>query len=434
MTAANPGAAGNQIGILFVNPEANNASLSITVANNLIAVSLATGSAGAITSTASQILTALAANTAASALVTAALAAGSSGAGVVTPFTATYLTGGQDAAFPLNTPVLVTSSSNAIALAGTGGTIPQALQDIFDQTGAAVVVVNVAVGSDAGLSEVTGSSTAYTGVWAFLNAQSLTGVRPRILVAPGFSSTLAVAQAMNAVAMRLRAIHITDGPNTTNANAVTYAGNFGSDRQYLVDPQVEISSNGSTINAPASARVAGVIALTDNSLGFWYSPSNKPIQNIVGLARPIGYTAGDYYSGANILNAANVATIINLNGFRLWGNRATSGNFLVSRRIADLIEDSIQAAIIWAVDRPVNKSFLEDVSAYVNQYISTLKQLGAIIDGRCWPDPNLNSPANLQAGNPYFNFDFVGPYPAERITFQVSVNNGYLTEIITSGN
>ena len=338
--------------------------------------------------------------------------------------------------FPLNTPVLVTPGSSLVANAngsGITGTIGHALNGIFNECSTAVIVVNVGLGSDAGLSEVIGSSSANTGVYALTHAEAITGFVPRILIAPTFSNQTGVATAMDAVASRLRAISIIEGPNTTDANAVTFAATLSSDREYLVDPKFYVFDE---LNAvPNSARVAGVIAATDNSLGFWYSPSNKQFQSVIGTARPIDYRRSDQYCAANILNEANVATVINQSGqWLLWGNRATSGNFLVSRRIADIIEDSIESAMAWAIDRPVDATYLQDVAAKVNAFLATLKNKGAIIDGKCWPDAALNTPSNLSAGQVYFDFDYVGPYPAEQITFKVAVNNGYLTEITSSGS
>ena len=45
--------------------------------------------------------------------------------------------------FPVNTPVLIAGSLLEAAKLGTSGTLPQAMDAIFDQTGAMVVVVRV---------------------------------------------------------------------------------------------------------------------------------------------------------------------------------------------------------------------------------------------------------------------------------------------------
>ncbi|WP_408939017.1 phage tail sheath C-terminal domain-containing protein [Haematospirillum jordaniae] len=54
--------------------------------------------------------------------------------------------------------------------------------------------------------------------------------------------------------------------------------------------------------------------------------------------------------------------------------------------------------------------------------------MGAVLGGRCWADPDLNTPANITQGKIYFNFDFTPPYPAEHITFRSHLVNDYIKE------
>jgi len=65
----------------------------------------------------------------------------------------------------------------------------------------------------------------------------------------------------------------------------------------------------------------------------------------------------------------------------------------------------------------------------VNAYLRYLKNIGAILGGQCWADPELNSPDQVEQGKVTFDFDFTPPYPAEHITFRSRMVNGYLTEI-----
>lgn len=96
------------------------------------------------------------------------------------------------AKFPLNTPVLVASRSDMAGL-GTTGTIPSALDLIYDQAGAVVVVVRVTEGAseEATMTNVVGginaTTGAYEGVDAFLAAEGAVGFSPRVLIAPGFT-------------------------------------------------------------------------------------------------------------------------------------------------------------------------------------------------------------------------------------------------------
>lgn len=446
-TAANEGVAGNGISVKLVNPNANNAALSVTVDGLQIVVNLATSAGGAITTTATQLIAAIAANTAAAALVTASNTGASTGAGVVPVVARTFLAGGLDEAFPLDTPVLIAGSRAHAGKLGETGTLPRALDGIFDQTGAVVVVVRVAEGVDdaATMANVIGgvnvTTGAYEGLQAFLAAKSVTGQTPRILCAPGFThqrDTTAnpVVAELIGVAERLRAVIVADGPNTTDADAIQYAGDFGSKRILVVEPFVKVLN---TVTAeieeePASARVAGLIAKIDNDRGFWWSPSNQTINGIVGTSRPIDFTLGDSNSRANLLNEAKVACIIREDGFRLWGNRTLSDDpkwaFLSVVRTADIINDSILVNHRWAVDRNITRTYLEDVAGGVNAYLDTLKAQEAILGGECWPDPDLNTPANISAGKVYFTFEFTPPYPAEHVIFRSQLVNDYITEIL----
>ena len=357
------------------------------------------------------------------------------------------------AAFPLNTPVLVAGNRTEAAkldLIGTGlGTLPGALDGIFDQIGAVVIVVRVEEGVDepATLANIVGGvdagTGAYEGVHALAAAESVVGFTPRILCAPGWThqrpTDLAnpVVAELEGIASRLRALIVADGPNTNDADAQTYAGDWGtSGRVYVVDPWVKVlDSAGSPVDEPSSARVAGVIARTDNDRGFWFSPSNKGIFGIIGTSRPVDFKLGDAASRANLLNENNVATIIRQDGFRLWGNRVPTADpkwqFVSVRRTADILHESLQRAHLWAVDRNITKTYLEDVSDGVNGYIATLVELGALLGGRCFPDPDLNTPASITEGKVYFNLEFTPPYPAEHITFRSHLVDTYISEALS---
>lgn len=245
----------------------------------------------------------------------------------------------------------------------------------------------------------------------------------------------AVVAELIGIAERLRAVIIADGPNTTDSAAIAYAGDFGSPRVYLVDPWVNVMDGDGNLSAePPSARVAGLIAKIDNDRGFWWSPSNQTINGIVGTVRAVDFKLGDANSRANLLNEQDVATIIRQDGFRLWGNRTLSSDpkwaFLSVRRTADILNESLQRAHMWAVDRNITKTYLRDVEEGVNAYIRSLVAQGALIGGRCWADPDLNTPANIAQGKVFFNFDFTAPYPAEHITFRSILTTDYLEELV----
>mgnify|MGYP001639920583 CR=1 FL=1 len=244
----------------------------------------------------------------------------------------------DEEAFPLNTPVLIAGSLREAAKLKAKedtenkgeGTLPGALDSIFDQAGAVVVVIRVAKGDTdtettanviGGVNATTGN---YEGLKALLGAESKLGVVPRILVAPGFThqrdnAANAVVAELKGIAQRMRAVVIADGPNKNDEAAIQYAGDFGDARVYVVDPWVlKLDDKGKTVAAPASPCVAGLLARIDNDEGFWVSPSNHEISGIVGTARPVDFTLGDSNARANLLNEKKIATIVRQDGYRLW--------------------------------------------------------------------------------------------------------------------
>ena len=329
-------------------------------------------------------------------------------------------------AFPLNKPILIAASRAEAAKLGSAGTLPSAIDSIFDQAGALVIAVRVAEGVDdtATLANIIGgvTPTGSTGVQCLIDSESITGCSPRILIAPGFTSEKSVADELLSIATRLRAIVIIDGPDTTDEDAIQYAAQFGSPRAFLVDPAVRsLNEDASEEVRPSSPIVAGLIAKSDNDRGFWWSPSNQEILGITGTTRPIDFLLGDTNSRANLLNEKNITTIIRESGFRLWGNRTLSTDpvwaFLSTRRTADVIADSIQRAHLWAVDRPVTRQLCESIADSVNAYIRNLATLGAVLGGECWYDREDNPNGELSQGKVRFRYKFTTPPPAERIGF-----------------
>lgn len=421
---------GNQYSVRVIKPSAPSSALAVYINDKAVTVSLATDGTGVATTTATLLLAALNGNEDFAAKLTAELPIGSSGAGLVAPAQTQFLTGGKREAFPLGVPTLVAGSKAEAVRLGTEGTLPEAIDLIFQQAGAVIVVVRVAEGEDSAETSANVAAAAD----ALIQSESVVGFAPRILIAPGFTHQLSVATALITAAERLRAVVVADGPDTTDAEAIAYAGNFGTDRLYIVDPGVKVvDDSGDTVILPASAVAAGLIVKQDNTIGFWASPSNTAINGIIGTTRPIDFAMGDIASRANLLNEQRVATIIRQNGFRLWGNRSTAADpkfsFLCVRRTADIIQDSILRAHLWAVDMGITANYLADVTESVNAYLRDLKAKGAIAGGTCWPNGELNTPANIAAGKVYFDFDFSPSYPAERVVFRSIITNKYLADL-----
>lgn len=430
-TAVTAGAGGNAISVIIVDPEDVSQALSVSVDVKKITVSLATDADGALVSTATEVAALINADAAAKLLVLASVLG--DGSGDVAPSSRAYLTGGENEPFPVGVPVAVAGDVAMQAKLGTAGTLYNAFDDIFDQKGALVIAVRVEEGS----TDAETQANVILGMQAWLDSQTVTGYKPRILVAPEWSQYDGVAAEMESKAARLRAIAYLDcDVAATYTDAIKRARNYGA-RVEMLWPWVTVydTDQAQNVNRPYSGRAAGLRARIDDEKGFWWSKSNQSIYGIVGTAVAVDWSLGDAESLANMLNENKVSTIINEGGWLHWGNRTCATDpkwtFEQSRRTADIIMDSIQTNHMWAVDRNITKTYADEVVEGVNDYMRSLKSEGALFGGKCWLPSGVNSVSNMTQGIVYFDFDFCGPYPAEHIIFRSYLNNGYVEEVFS---
>lgn len=311
------------------------------------------------------------------------------------------------------------------------GTIGPALEEIFKQARATVVVHCIAEGVDdaATQTNIAGAAASNTGVWRFVLAQAELGIKPKILIAPEHSGAAAVYAELIAVADRLLAVAIFDGPDTDEAAAVALAGSISDTdgRGYLVDPWLYF---GDATARPPSPAAAGDLA----SCQYWESPSNRVLAGVTGTTRAIEFEHGVASTEAQALNDANVATVIRQGGWRLWGVRGLGTNpqtlQLNQRRVADTINESIKAAHQWAVDRGITRNLVDAVVDTVNVFLRQETARGAIAGGVCWPNEELNTPTSLAAGKLYIDYDFTPTPVAEDLQFTQHITNTYLSSIL----
>jgi phage tail sheath protein FI len=245
-----------------------------------------------------------------------------------------------------------------------------------------------------------------------------------------------VGVAFASIVDRLRAVAFLDGPGTSYEDAVQYRQDYGSQRISVIDPGVLSWNieNSVYVQKPASAYAAGMQARIDEEKGFWYSFSNEVIQNIGGPARPVDFMPNDRDCEANMLNAAQVTTIIHDDGFRFWGVRGTGTDplwaHLSVRRTADMVYESLERAERSRLDKPFSKQLLLGITEDVNAYLRLLRSRGALIGGKCWIDPAINTPATFSNGELSVDFDLEPPALMEHLQFRARRNPQYYVDFI----
>lgn len=336
------------------------------------------------------------------------------------------------AAFPLDTPVLVTDIRDAIGHAGTGGTLKPALEAIADQTSPILVIVRIAEGVGETADEDTeaniiGTVTdgVATGLQAMLDAEVQLGVRPRILGAPGLD-TQAVTAELAVVARKLRGFAYAAAIGDTIAEAVTYRDEFAARELMLIWPNFTSDFEGDAI-----ARALGLRARIDEEQGWHKTLSNVAVDGVTGISKSVYFDLQDDTTPAGVLNSAHITTIIRTTGFRFWGNRTCVDetkpeyNFESAVRTSQVLQDTIAEGLAWAVDKPMTVSLIRDILETVNAEFRSLKAQGRIIDGKAWFDPALNAEGNLAAGKLVIDYDFTPCAPAESITLNQRITDKY---------
>ena len=348
--------------------------------------------------------------------------------------------------FPLDTPVLVTDLETAIIDAGETGTLKAALEGIATQVRAPVVVVRVAPGADDTATNlaVIGTDTlaGRTGMQALLGAEAITGMKPRIIGAPGLD-TQPVALQLALVAKKLRGMAYARAIGDDVAELAAYRATFTQRELMLIYPDVMIADGvlGATKASPAVAHALGLRALIDQTQGWHKTLSNVPLQGVVGLTATVQFDIQDVDADANILNGADITTLVRINGrLRFWGNHtcAEADDFMFesATRTAQIIAETIADGMVWAIDKPMVPSLARDIVERINGKLRDLKSAGQLLGGECWFDTNKNPTGQLKAGQLLISYKYTPVPPLERLGLEQEITDEYLADfagLVTGG-
>lgn len=345
----------------------------------------------------------------------------------------------DETVFPLDTPVLCTNPFAVSGKAGDTGTLAKSLDAIADQGNAFTIVVRVAEGQSEAetISKIIGGVSAdgrYTGMKALLASQAKFGMKPRILGVPGLDS-LPVATELATLAQKLRAFaYLSAYGAQTKEEAVAYRENFGQREAMVIWPDFvswDTTANASE-TAPSVARALGLRAQIDNSIGWHKTLSNVPVGGVTGISKDVFWDLQDTATDSDFLNAAEVTTLINRDGFRFWGSRTCSADPLFAfenyTRTAQVLMDTIAEAHFWAVDGVLNPSLAQDIIEGVKAKGRELTRSGYLLGFDCWFDDQINTKNTLKAGKLYIDYDYTPAPPLENLMFRQRITDRYLVD------
>ena len=345
--------------------------------------------------------------------------------------------------FPLNTAVLITNTQAAVAKAGTNGTLKTALQAMANQANSICVVVRVAAAEDeaAQTANVIGTVDAtgkYTGAKALLLAKAKLGVQPRIIGAPGLD-TQAVATELATIAQTLRAFaYVYAWGCKTKEEVVAYRDAFAARELMVIWPNFVAFNvdTAQTETVPAVAVAMGLRAKIDNEIGWHKTLSNVAVNGVTGIDADVTWDLQDPATDAGYLNSNEITTLIQHDGFRFWGSRTCSDDPLFAfenyTRTAQIMADTIAEAHMWAIDKPMHGSLVNDMLEGIKAKQREWTRLGYLMGGDAWYDPELNSKDTLKAGKLYIDYDYTPVPPLEDLTFRQRITDSYLADFAST--
>ena len=345
--------------------------------------------------------------------------------------------------FPLNTAVLITNTQAAVAKAGTNGTLKTALQAMANQANSICVVVRVAAAEDeaAQTANVIGTVDAtgkYTGAKALLLAKAKLGVQPRIIGAPGLD-TQAVATELATISKKLRAFaYVYAWGCKTKEEVVAYRDAFAARELMVIWPNFVAFNvdTAQTETVPAVAVAMGLRAKIDNEIGWHKTLSNVAVNGVTGIDADVTWDLQDPATDAGYLNSNEITTLIQHDGFRFWGSRTCSDDPLFAfenyTRTAQIMADTIAEAHMWAIDKPMHGSLVNDMLEGIKAKQREWTRLGYLMGGDAWYDPELNSKDTLKAGKLYIDYDYTPVPPLEDLTFRQRITDSYLADFAST--
>ncbi|WP_037373557.1 phage tail sheath subtilisin-like domain-containing protein [Sediminimonas qiaohouensis] len=250
----------------------------------------------------------------------------------------------------------------------------------------------------------------------------------------GAAASLTVGEVMNPVSAeamgiceKLRAQFYADGPDTTDADALSTAQLFGSKHICLCDPKVLKFVDGVTTPFVSSTVFAAQQAAADRTDGPHYPASNRLINGIQGVSRSV-----EYGIEATTLNEAGVNTIVNRgDGFRTWGPMTTAVDtiwqFVSVKRVADLVNESIEDAFVRFNDRPQTRQNLDLMVIAGREALKRLENEGILLPGSQFYLSGSLVPADGAEGIVKFAMRYEPPAPIYdvRITAYRNIQIGY---------
>lgn len=177
---------------------------------------------------------------------------------------------------------------------------------------------------------------------------------------------------------------------------------------------------------------AALRAQLDEQVGWHKSISNVPVTGVTGISKPLTWDLEDPDTDAGYLNASQVTTLIQNQGFRYWGNRNCSSDprfsFEVATRTAQTVLETLIEGCFPFVDQPLTPSLAKDIIDSIQAKLTEFVSTGRLIGASVWYDEAQNSTEGLSQGQMWIDYDYTPVPTLENLGLNQRITDRYLVD------
>lgn len=327
------------------------------------------------------------------------------------------------ATFPVGERVLITDINAAITKAGAG-LLKTVLTAIAAQAAPVIIAIRAEIGANAAATE----ANIVAALDLLLAAESDLGFKPRIIGAPGLETEV-VAKKIEAIAPKLRGVGYVGASLEAEdfEDVAAYREEFTAREVMLLWPDWK---SGETV-WPAAAVALGLRAAIDTAQGWNKTLSNVAVAGVTSITKPLNADQ------AKLLNSLGVTACHRRKGYRFWGSRTcaedTRFKFESATRTAQVLMDTMEDGMDWAIDKPITRSLERDVVETINASFRRLTSGGYILGAEAQVRAEDNPVTALSAGKLSIEFEYTDTPPLEDLTIIQRKTDTFLASLTSGG-
>lgn len=187
-------------------------------------------------------------------------------------------------------------------------------------------------------------------------------------------------------------------------------------------------------NIPIIATALAMRVLIDesNPASFTKSISNVPVPGVVGITNPRTWDLEDPNTEVGYLNANDITSVVQHQGFRFWGNRTCSSDprfaFETGVLTAQWLLDTIIEGCFPFVDQPLTPVLVRDIIDSINAKLRATVSQGWLLGARCWYNDDLNNAQDLSQGMLWVDYDYTPVPTLENLKLNQRITDSYLID------